>query len=263
MGNNIQLIIILIFLGISGISWVLRKLQEKAAERALEERRKRREDEYLRTGRTSDEGMAARPVDSADAQAKLRELAAKRQAQLRELRQKKSPQPAEPRAEEAASAKGESVRVEMWPGGPVIEIGPQKAAGRGSPKPAPPAAAQPARPKPVAGPIAQQTPREFAEAEQERHVRKVRQAAEAAATAARADFETEAREERQRTARYAKANAAATKAARARPEPRPRRQRDESVMDLVGASPAEWRRAIVLSELLARPVSERDEPHTF
>lgn len=150
---TIKLIIVAIFLGLSGISWVIRQLQEKARERAAAERRRQREDEFLRTGRqtTDDAPLTAQanlsgPANSADAQARLRELAARRQAQLRELRQR--PQSG-PTAAPAAPQTAEPVRAELWPGGPVIEVAPKSPARPSAPPPRPTP-----RPQPVARPQA-------------------------------------------------------------------------------------------------------------
>jgi len=82
---NSQLVIILIFAGISTLSWVFGKLREQAElKRARDDARKRR-DEELRTGRSEQEPSpaAARPTA---AQSRAQELAARRQAQLEQLR---------------------------------------------------------------------------------------------------------------------------------------------------------------------------------
>ncbi len=298
MNNNIQLIVILIFLGISGLSWAARKMQEKAAEREAESRRKRREEEYLRTGRADDDesaaspagmsGTASRPVDTADAQARLRELAAKRQAQLRELRQKQttpSSSSDDSASTRTAPEKPETVRVEMWPGGPVFELGPagqgkgqaanpttgrKPATARSSPAPQRTPAPQPppTRASSRMGPAVQQTPQQFADDNRKRQVRQVRAATETAAMAARDQRQEDADAERSR-----KKNAAAhapqnTRAAmRAQAVAGAEADNAPAVTRVHAAfrtptSPAGWRNAIILGEVLGTPVGLRDQPHT-
>lgn len=73
-----QVLAVVIVLGMSGLSALFRKLQEKAAQKRAQEERERRESERLRTGRT-----AAAPVPSPqDLQAE------RRRAQLEELRRR-------------------------------------------------------------------------------------------------------------------------------------------------------------------------------
>ncbi|MBX3322205.1 MAG: hypothetical protein KF757_04365 [Phycisphaeraceae bacterium] len=49
--NNLQLLMILAFVGFSAFSWLMRKLAEKAQERRVEQQRERQRFEALRTGR--------------------------------------------------------------------------------------------------------------------------------------------------------------------------------------------------------------------
>lgn len=78
MGGNSQLILILIVMGFSVISWIANYLKEQSRIRAAKEEQRRRYEEALRTGRPVEA-----PARSADPAA---ELAARRQAQLQELR---------------------------------------------------------------------------------------------------------------------------------------------------------------------------------
>ena len=89
MPNNMQVWVFVIVFAFSGISWVVRKLQEQAAIKAAKDREARRREEILRTGRDpATEGGGASEGSLDDAQARLRELAQRRQAQLRELRKR-------------------------------------------------------------------------------------------------------------------------------------------------------------------------------
>lgn len=159
-----QFIILLIFGGISMLSWVLGKLREQAElKRARDEARRRREEE-LRTGRSGDapDSMDARQTA---ARTRAQELAARRQAQLEQLRRQQQaraqvtlpggvvivrnppPPPAPTRAPSPA-------RRPPSPAGPTgIPVPPRRStvrptpASRGAPgpRPTPPTAAPPPR----------------------------------------------------------------------------------------------------------------------
>lgn len=82
----INLIVIALIVGFSALSWLARKLQEQAArKRALEEIERRRE-EMLRTGK--DPAVLVAGPALSEQEARLREIAARRQAQLQELRRR-------------------------------------------------------------------------------------------------------------------------------------------------------------------------------
>lgn len=80
----IKLIFFLIVFGFSFLSWVFRKLQEQAAKKKARDAVERRKLESLRTGRTISEPVAV-PTDPAEA---ARQEAAKRRAQIEELRRR-------------------------------------------------------------------------------------------------------------------------------------------------------------------------------
>jgi hypothetical protein len=89
----IQLIIIALVAGSSGLGWVLRKLKEHADKRAREQSMDRRKLESLRTGREMNEEPAAQagmggpaPVSQRSQQAS--EIADRRKRQLEELRKR-------------------------------------------------------------------------------------------------------------------------------------------------------------------------------
>lgn len=81
----IQLLIIVALTGLSGLGWLVRRLQEQAALRRAEQERERRRLESLRTGRPVEED-APRALPQAAARRQLEELAQRRAAQLQELR---------------------------------------------------------------------------------------------------------------------------------------------------------------------------------
>lgn len=148
MGNNLQFWVFVIVFAFSGISWVVRKLQEQAAIKAAKDREARRREEILRTGRDPAAGDGASEGSLDDAQARLRELAQRRQEQLRELRKREqagggeaaTPRPAAPQSTQPSQApRTGPVTAELWPGGPVVVVRPAQA---------PAQAAPPARPRP-------------------------------------------------------------------------------------------------------------------
>jgi hypothetical protein len=94
-GNNSQLIIFLIVMAFSALSWVIGYLKEQSRIKKAKDEQKRRFEESLRTGRPVDE-----PVRAKDPAA---DLAARRQAQLQELRRQQ--------VEERARAQGGVVVV--------------------------------------------------------------------------------------------------------------------------------------------------------
>src|SRR5205085_2089261 len=84
----IKLIPVVLVVGFSILSWVLRKLQEQATKKKAREKIERRELELLRTGRPSVEAVPARqapvltplPVPQSDAEQRLEELRRRREA---------------------------------------------------------------------------------------------------------------------------------------------------------------------------------------
>lgn len=88
----LHLIVILLIVGASFISWLAKKLKEQAdKKRALQEMERRRL-EALRTGKDPGAAVAAAPSGSPE-ELRLRELAARRQAQLQELRRRQQNRP--------------------------------------------------------------------------------------------------------------------------------------------------------------------------
>jgi FtsZ-interacting cell division protein ZipA len=83
IGQYMNLIVLLIIIGVSVISFVFRKLQEEAERRAARDEKARREMERLRTGREP-----GPETESADQMQRAQELQARRQAQLQELRRR-------------------------------------------------------------------------------------------------------------------------------------------------------------------------------
>ncbi len=79
---------IIIVLGLSAASWIFQRLKEQSEVKKSQDQLRRRIEDELRTGRATSENQ---PAPRADAQA-LQDLAARRQAQLRELRMRQAGQ---------------------------------------------------------------------------------------------------------------------------------------------------------------------------
>jgi hypothetical protein len=86
--NWVRLIGFLIVVGFSVLSWVLRKLQEQAAKRKVQEQIERRELELLRTGRATTEAPQAQaaasgPPSQSEVDRRIEELRRRREAMAR------------------------------------------------------------------------------------------------------------------------------------------------------------------------------------
>lgn len=136
--NYIHLIILLLFVGFSVISWVVRKLQEQAQIRRIQAERERRELEMLRTGRVRD--ADAPPVATGGEGDRLRDLAARRQAQLQELRRRAQERMRAERGEGGPRQESPVVYIPGSAGPVVVERGRT---------PRPPATTPPPRPVPA------------------------------------------------------------------------------------------------------------------
>lgn len=97
MNPGNQIWILLAFVALSFLQWLIRRLQEQSAINKKKQAEARRREEILRTGRDPDQQPARQPdtasvsAEAAARQARLREL---RQKQLEEMRRKGQPKPA-------------------------------------------------------------------------------------------------------------------------------------------------------------------------
>lgn len=221
---------------------------------AADRERERRRMEYLRTGRDPDADDAPRgPVDPADAQARLRELAARRQAQLKALRGQKPSQAEPTEAPAPRPAPGEVVRAELWPGGPVIEVG--RAPGR-----APVPAAPPVRPVPRAAP--KPAPRAPAPRPAESR-RAGAQLEPPRAAPSRASARPPAASLRAESRPAAPARTPEQRPARPRPSVAAGTSDDYDIAPTLTAqfdrptTPEQWRAALIAGEILGRPLALR------
>lgn len=149
---------IIIVLGLSAASWIFQRLKEQSEVKKSQDQLRRRVEDELRTGRAAPESQ---PTPRADAQA-LQDLAARRQAQLRELRMRQAGQ--------GAGGPVVARAPQGTPGGPVLT--PPRAASSGPiivpgpGRPTAPTPRQPANPPSPGGPgrISPRAPRPTAPA---------------------------------------------------------------------------------------------------
>lgn len=84
----IQLIVIAVIAGLSGLSWLYRKVREQQALKRIEDERRRREEEILRTGR--DPLARPQPAEAAEEHRRVQEIVARRESELQELRRRQA-----------------------------------------------------------------------------------------------------------------------------------------------------------------------------
>ena len=228
--NWSQLIPILLVVGLSGLSWIFNQLQKQAAKKAQLEKRRKYEEEMLRTGQPIQATAGAETLQVAtDARETLR------RTQLEELRRRAR-----------ARTSGPQGPIILIPGstGPIVlQPGPRRPSTRPQ---------APARGTPAARPQAR--PAKPALTPQQRAELKRRQAqAQQSAEPSRKQPKPKAvpsREQPEFTHRTVPD---------AQPET-PASRRGE-VIPVIGAgmSAADWRRAIIARELLSPPLALRDD----
>lgn len=261
MGNSPHIWVLLIVLGFSFFSWVYRQLKEQQAKRAAREAAVRREEALLRTGRETATAMpAASPSRSAAASEPAGPSLAERQARLRAL-QSGTPTPAAPAPAPGATGIPPGMRqIELWPGGPRVLIpaagGTPGAASRAAPSPSPAAPASPA-PRRAASPMPAPAPARAAPSGRSKRGRPAKQASAAPSMA-----EARAREAREQALAEQRRRDVLTRSEEAPATPTARRAAvasGPSPAPFTGAptTPAQWRQALILSEILSPPLSVR------
>ncbi len=246
-GQWLQYLIIILFLGFSALSWIVRKLQEQKAVKELRDRELRRQESFLRTGRQEERDSTGRLGPQGEAKGdidRLREIIAQEESRQIEKADSGS----------ASSTPGGPITAELWPGGPVVVIsqgGPstaQTSTGPAPMRPVPKATSQ--RSPSVAPARTPSRPASNAPSKKRRRDGQDRSQSVALddhqrrAAVLRRQAEQEELSERRQIAQQQAAHLAAQ--ARA----------------LVPHTPEDWRRAIIASELLARPVSLRQSRDT-
>lgn len=116
-GNWLHLIVLVIVVGASVISWIYRQLKEQSEKKRARDQMEARQREMLRTGRDPvQEGGA-----STEEELRRRELAARREAQLAELRRRAMAR------QQGSGARGSTAPTARVEGPPVEEARPEPA----------------------------------------------------------------------------------------------------------------------------------------
>lgn len=262
MGNKIELILFLIIIGSSAISWIVRQLKEKAEIRRRQMELERRRLEALRTGRNLETvedaqvsvgpatlpGPASAPTAPATSpEERLRQLMIERQRRIEELRRRQ----AQAQSQGTPAAPSQPGRLILGPDGEV----------RPANRPTAPAQRrqQPQQPRPS---HAEQRRQQKA-AQQQQGARRVAQQrkAEERAAAERAAAAEAVRAEtiRQQNARdLADQVRAGVVPAGPRAAAAPGSPASGPVLDPRTITRDELRRAVILTEIFGPPVSERE-----
>jgi hypothetical protein len=251
-GNWIQIIVIVVMVGLSALSWLFQKLSEQAQKKKQLDQTQKREQERLRTGRDPSQAPGGSPQTT-----RQQELAARRQAQLEELRR---------RQQDRLARQGQAGPGQQGPPSPVVFI-------PGSSGPivvTPRQSAPPSRPMPRPQP--QQRPQRLPQPQQRQQPRPV--------------------PTRPQPSRPTPTPRPAQRSARAAPEAQPRESGNQGELgseshrlladrpDVAAAraaadvawhdarpaadvpkTRADWRRAIIAREILAPPVAMRPPDH--
>lgn len=274
----IRLIVIVALLSISVISWAAKKLAEQRQIKQAREARERLAEQVLRTGRTED-GVAVSTVSTspaaaapnqvaghADARRRLQELAERRQRQLEELRRK-----------QGQGGQGQSTVTSESSPVPTIERAPASRTTEMGPNaqpmaPAKPRQAPPPPPRRVPSKTQQSRPQQGKQAPsrqaQPKRAAKPQTRKEALAA------NQPARDRAGRTPEQAALHAIADEAEQTALQPAQlqqldavnasRRQGSDSIKAALagarggGMSANEWRRVIMMREILDKPMSMRE-----
>jgi hypothetical protein len=253
--NNPNIWLFLIFIILPALQWVAQRVKEKRDVAKATERIRRQKEEALRTGRPPAEEQAAsaqRAQTQASLDAAQREAIQRRQEQLRELRQKQMQAQAEARAR-ARQTKGSSPRQTpqaraQTPRVPTAQPMPVPAPVRRSPQPSaqPAARATPATPQPRIS--------DFERITRQRQIE----------ISKRQALLEEAAKEAERRGESAVRPMVASRS----PE------HDVSAVDATHATTSgaellsnlhadDWRRGIIMAEVLGKPVAERNDQRLF
>lgn len=271
MNWNPNLILFLIFIGLPLLQWIAQKIKEQRDAAKAKENIRRRQEEVLRTGRIStDEENAAK--DRVEARARLeaaqRDAMQKRQEQLRELRRKQMQAQAEARAR---ARQTQPTRPRSTQPGRT----PQPQAPRQSPRttpapaplpqqsrhsqPAPPAQrSRPSQPPPVKSVPLERPggtrPSDFERITRQRQAEAAKRQAILQAQALESDRSGESAVRPMLSQTLGAAKRVATLGA-----PDASNATTSGVDLLANIDADDWRRGIVLAEVLGRPVALRDE----
>lgn len=244
--NNSQFLIFAVVILFSILGTVGKKLKEKQDERQVSMERRRREAERLRTGRVEEPNEPDQASAAAERQRRLDQLAESRRRQLEELRRRR-----------AAAAAGTAAPSTATTQTPTAAPAPPRPAPRPAQRPTPsrPPQQAPARspaPRPRPTPQSRPTPTPAQRAQQRQERASLSRAPELANTPKKRPVAETPAPSRRPGAVSSRGDAAE------RTMPAPAGQLG-TLSSLRGLSRAELRRAIILTEVLAPPVSERPQ----
>lgn len=160
LANNPQFIIVLIIVGAPILKVIFKSLEEQKQKRAQLAARRRMEDEMLRTGRMPQQMTGGGVTPEVSARERLEELAARRRAMI----EQGATQPQAQTPPRPATIPGQMTQVRL-PGGIIIEVPAElvppeglPGQGRSAPQQAPARAAQSPQPARASGPRPSQRP---------------------------------------------------------------------------------------------------------
>lgn len=254
--NSPNLWLFLIFIILPALQWVAQRIKEKREVAKAAERIRRQKDESLRTGRPPAEEQAVaseRAQTQVSLDAAQREAIQRRQQQLRELRQRQMQAQAEARARARQSSGTASRRpAQARPQAPT----PSPRVPSARPTPVPPPARRPLpTPPPQAGPTNPQ-PRlsDFEKITRQRQIEFAKRQTLLEEVAMEADRRGESTVRPMVASRTSEHDVTAVDATHA----------TISGAELVAHLNADdWRRGIVLAEILGKPVAERNDQRLF
>ncbi|MGP1308731.1 MAG: hypothetical protein ACTS27_00850 [Phycisphaerales bacterium] len=269
--TNPNLLIFLIFVILPALQWIAQKIKERREAAQAEERIRRRQEETLRTGREPEEDRQAATA-RAQARARLeeqqREAMRKRQEQLRELRRKqmqaqaeararaRQNQPTRPRPTPTARPRPTPQAQQQQPARPApARQTPDTARANRYSQPSPPPQrsrqSQPARPSSGSGTRpGELRPSEFERITRQRQIEAAKRQAFLQAQSEEADRRGEDALRPMLAHLSAKPDVSAPDATEA----------TTSGADLLtDLNPDDWRRGMVLAEVLGKPVALREE----
>lgn len=267
LANNPQFIIVLVIVGAPILKAILKTLEDQKQKRAQLAARRRLEDEMLRTGRMPQQMPSGGVTPEVSARERLEELAARRRAMIEDAsRQPQAPQQAPSRP---ATVPGQMTQVRL-PGGIVIEVPaelvpPEGLPGRTSPpprpQPQPTPASQSPRPARAQGPRPQQRPQPQRAQPQQRPAQRAAQRPSRgpAPPPSQPMAPRRQRADAEQPEDIMRASAMQSKAPEPAQgyDPTQRTSAARGSMLKMPTTREEWRRAILLREILGTPVGMR------
>jgi hypothetical protein len=274
MNWNPNLILFLIFIGLPLLQWIAQKIKEQRDAAKAKENIRRRQEETLRTGRAPSEDERD-GKDRADAKARLeaaqREAMQKRQEQLRELRRKQMQAQAEARARArqtqptrprpAPTARAPQPQAPRQSPRTMQAPAPLPQSRHSQPSPAPQRSRAPQPPPVRSAPLERPGGTRPSEFERITAQRRIEAARRQSMLQAQSDESERLGESSVRPMLAETLGTTKRVASLGMPDAS---NATTSGADLLANMDADdWRRGIVLAEVLGRPISLRDDDHPF